>query len=349
MKSRKSKKNRWMLVLFILAFNIANITYVHGTEPPILTEVSVKPTINFNAQSGLYSYQYEVGNSERSTGNLVGFDIDISYSSGGAMLKEEGLSIPYGKWTRTFEQSVPPTAKVKMIPVGMERPDKWITGLSVYGTAAWGGGDYVQLKPGQSLTGLGLISFGLPGLRKFKAEPALDFDADYYPGWESVKDTEDESKAIIAEVDEFMEKVSFKGRTIGPTAPPAVFDPVEFLDYLVSLKKDAYYQGWIIQKHVDSDCDKDIKDKGDKKHDKCKDGDKETGIMNSLDKKLTMARVEIIRGDNRAAIEKLKAFTHEVAALYKEGKEIRQAHVTSEAFALLYYNALYLIGQLGGK
>jgi len=71
--------------------------------------------------------------------------------------------------------------------------------------------------------------------------------------------------------------------------------------------------------------------------------------MNSLDKKLDKARAELLKGDNREAIERLKSFAYEVAALYKEGKEIRRSHITSEAFSLLYYNAQYLIDQLGGE
>ncbi len=357
MKHRKLNKNIfWLFIFSMLTINTANIHNVYGTEPPpFLSDIKIKATVNFNSQSGQYTYQYTVKNSDQSTGNLIGLDIDISYPNGGANLKKDGLFIPAGTLLRTFDQTVPTTAKVHVIPVGMERPENWIVGISIYGTASWGGGDYIQLKPKQSLNGFGLMSYGLPGMREFKADPALDVDAEYYPGEESVEDAADPSDAIIAKIDELNDKVSFKGRTIGPTAPPANFQPVKFLDYIVSLKKDAYYQGWIIQKYDDRDRDQDRdkdkdkdKDKKDKKNEKGKDDDKETGIMNSLDKKLDRVRAELVKGDNREAIEKLKAFTLEVAALYKEGKGIRQSHITSEAFALLYYNAQYLIDQLAG-
>ncbi len=78
--------------------------------------------------------------------------------------------------------------------------------------------------------------------------------------------------------------------------------------------------------------------------------------MKSLDKKLEKAREELVKRDTKEAIEKLNSFIHEVEALYKEGKEKEEKHnkeeghsrITSEAYALLKYNAVYLIEQLGG-
>jgi len=307
-----ANKNRFLIsVFFIFTIIIMNAQTIYGTEPPYLSNVVINATVNFNAQSDLYSYQYTAKNSQDSTGNLVGLNIDIAYISGGAMLKEEGLSIPYGKWSRTFKQSVPPTAKVNMIPVGMERPEKWIALLSVFGTANWGGGDYVQLKPGESLGGFGLISYGLPGIREFKAEPALDFDADYYPGWESVAGAVDESKAIRAKIKELKDKVSFTGKTVGPTAPPAAFNPMSFLNYIMNLKHQAASLGWIDN----------------------------SGIVNSLDVKLDNAKKKLVQGDNNAAKNILNAFIREVEA--QVGK-----HLNSEAYTLLKYNAAYLNSNL---
>lgn len=132
-------------------------------------------------------------------------------------------------------------------------------------------------------------------------------------------------------------------KTVGPKTPPAVFVPIDFLNYIISLKHEAYKFGWIVQGRDD--------DEG--KHD-----DEEEGIMNSLDKKLEKAKAELVKGDTKEAVEKLKSFIHEVEALYKEGKEKEEkhekekeghSHITSEAYALLKYNTVYLIEQLGGK
>lgn len=312
MKTRKLDENHWLtFIIFILTMIITNIQNVYATEPPYLTNVAIQASVHFNAQSGLYSYQYTINNSQDSTGDLIGLDIDISYPSGSAILKKEGLTIPYGKWSRTFDQSIPPTAKVTMIPVGMEKPDKWIVGVSVYGTAGWGSPDYVQLKPGESLGGFGLTSYGLPGIRGFKAEPNLDVDADYYPHLESVEGAWDESKAIIAKIKELEDKVNFMGKTVGPTAPPVVFNATTFLDYIIGLKHQAASLGWIDN----------------------------SGIVNSLDVKLDNAKKKLSQGDNSTAKNILNAFINDVEA--QAGK-----HVTSEAYALLKYNALYLISNL---
>jgi hypothetical protein len=98
---------------------------------------------------------------------------------------------------------------------------------------------------------------------------------------------------------------------------------------------------------------------------------KEKGIIKSLDEKLSKARERLEKGDNKEAIEKLGSFIHEVEALYKEDKgrdekdkgknDTRQIkaskssaeegdheYITSEAYALLKYNAQYLVDQLGG-
>lgn len=138
-------------------------------------------------------------------------------------------------------------------------------------------------------------------------------------------------------------KVTVTRKTIGPKTPSADFKPIDFLDYIISLKHEAYNLGWIVQGRDD--------DEG--KHD-----DEEEGIMKSLDKKLEKAKAELVKGDTKEAIEKLKSFIYEVEALYKEGNEKEEkdnkekedhSHITSEAYALLKYNAVYLIEKLGGK
>ncbi len=309
---RINKNHYWISALFIFIITMAmSAQKVYGTEPPYLTDIVMNATINFNGQTGIYSYQYSVKNSEQSTGNLIGLNIDISCPAGAAALKKDGLFIPYGKGSRSFDQSFPPNAKVTMIPVGMERPINWIALLSVFGTASWAGGDYVQLKPGQSLDGFGITSYGLPGIREFKADPVLDVEADYYPTWESVEGAPDVSTAIRAKIKELIEKVSFTGKTVGPTAPPATFNAISFLDYIINMKHQAASLGWIDN----------------------------SGIVISLDVKLDNAKKKLTQGDNTTVKNILGALINEVEA--QAGK-----HLTSEAYALLKYNAAYLINNL---
>jgi hypothetical protein len=107
------------------------------------------------------------------------------------------------------------------------------------------------------------------------------------------------------------DKVNWSGKTIGPKAPPKVFVARDFINYLISLKDQSVSLGWI----------------------------KEIGIANSLDVKLNEAKKRIVAGDNKTAKNVLGAFQNELQA--QNGKQL-----TSEAYALLYFNAKYLIDHL---
>lgn len=100
--------------------------------------------------------------------------------------------------------------------------------------------------------------------------------------------------------------------TLGPVDPPAQFVPLTFLDTLISYKHQAYALGWI----------------------------KEEGIVTSLDAKLEAARPQII-ADRPSAKQILESFINELEALNTQGNQI-----TSEAYALLKFNAQYLILKL---
>ena len=110
------------------------------------------------------------------------------------------------------------------------------------------------------------------------------------------------------------EKVKWTGKTVGPEAPPKVFVADDFLTNLIALKDQSLSLGWI----------------------------KEKGIAMSLDAKLNEARRKIAKGDFDDAKHVLHSFLNEVHA--QNGK-----HITSEAYALLYFNAKYLIDHLPEK
>lgn len=320
---REEKRHKFWLMGVIFITFILSAQNSLGDELPYLRGVEVKTEANLDPGTGRFTYKYTITNSSSSIGNLISLEIDVSYPKGGTSLSNEGLIIPLGKTSFTFEQTISRLAslkKVEIVPVGMGRPIGWIAGLSIDGYASWDGGDYVYLKPGQSLSGFSLDSYGLPGIRDFMAEPSLDSDADYYPGWESVKDAEYPSQAIIAKVKELEEKVSIRGKTIGPTAPPADFKPIEFLDYIISQKHEAFSLGWI----------------------------KNKGIENSLDAKLDNAKKKIEAGDNKTAKNILNAFINEVEAQGCETYEKCPGgkHLTPEAYALLKYHVQYLMEKL---
>lgn len=105
-------------------------------------------------------------------------------------------------------------------------------------------------------------------------------------------------------------KVKWIGKVVAPRTLPKVFDPRAYMTYLIALVDQSRTQGWI-----DND-----------------------GIVNSLLAKLNTAQSKV--GVDKATAKKtLNAFMNEVSA--QNGK-----HLTSEAYALLYFNAKYLADHL---
>ena len=317
------------LVMFLPVIIYAD-TYWGGALPNISdTKLKVEVTLD----GDIYIYSYTIISSPTNTGEIWSFNIDIKQPQDGIKLSREGLVNGHGYAKHTSTQILSEPATPKMVPVGLWSPPNWISGLTVFGQAGWNSRDAkYRIYSGQSLSNFLITSRGLPGLRDFMIQPKL-----IPPSAHETDLTPEESLAMVKDV---KDKVSFKGKTIGPTAPPADFKPIEFLNYIISLKHEVYNLGWIVQGGDD--------DKGKKE-------DEQKGIIKSLDKKLEKAKAELVKGDTREAIEKLKSFIHEVEALYKKDKEEKHkkeeehSHITSEAYALLKYNAIYLIEQLGGE
>jgi hypothetical protein len=111
------------------------------------------------------------------------------------------------------------------------------------------------------------------------------------------------------------------GKTVGPVSLPSPFVPLVFLDTLISYKHQALALGWI----------------------------KNRGIVQSLDAKLENTKAQLRRNNKTAAKNILQAFINEVEALFKEENQRRDpqgVQLTSEAYALLKFNAEYLISKL---
>jgi hypothetical protein len=168
-----------------------------------------------------------------------------------------------------------------------------------------------NMKPSTTTYGfLFQTSYGLPGIVDFYVEGESiarcpeGMAVDFIPGYDDITPY---GPGIV-------------GKTVGPTAPPADFKPLDFLDYIISMKHEASSLGWIRNK----------------------------GIEQSLDAKLENARRKIEQGDNETAKNILHAFVNEVEAQGCESYDECPPgkHLTSEAYALLKYNALYMIEQL---
>jgi hypothetical protein len=167
-----------------------------------------------------------------------------------------------------------------------------------------------NIKPGSTLYGLMFHSESLPGIIQFYAEgehPLPKFSEGMAP--DSIPGYDDLTPYGPGIV----------GKTVGPVLPPTPFVALAFLDTLISYKHQAFALGWI----------------------------KNQGIVQSLDAKLDNAKRQLQRNNTTAARNTLQAFLNEVEALWKDeehpygGKQI-----TSEAYALLKFNAEYLVSKL---
>jgi hypothetical protein len=101
------------------------------------------------------------------------------------------------------------------------------------------------------------------------------------------------------------------GKTVGPILPPEPFVAIAFIDIIANYKHQSYDLGWIDNQ----------------------------GIVNSLDAKLDNAKKHLEKGQKTPAINELKAFVNEVEAQ-------KDKHLKSGAYALLKYNAEYLMAKL---
>ncbi len=107
-------------------------------------------------------------------------------------------------------------------------------------------------------------------------------------------------------------------KTVAPVAAPSPFEATDFLETIISYIDQAFNLGWI------DDQD----------------------IVNDLDEKLGDAKQQLEQGETKEAIEILQDFIEEVEeeAGVEEEEEDDEKHLTSEAYALLKYNAEFLIG-----
>jgi len=101
------------------------------------------------------------------------------------------------------------------------------------------------------------------------------------------------------------------GTIVGPVFPPFLVNTSTLFDTLISYKHQALNLGWI----------------------------KDIGTATSLDQKLDNAKAQLAKNNKTSARNILQAFVDEVEAQ-------KDKHLTSEAYALLKFNAEYLISKL---
>ncbi|MGH7274434.1 MAG: hypothetical protein ACREIQ_08265 [Nitrospiria bacterium] len=327
-------KIKVILFSMIIVFG-STMSLRHGSaqEPPLLMDVKIRSEVRFDPQTETYAYSYAISNSPTSTGQIRSFGIDLVKPanskdlSAAGFLIEKGLNFQGAMIRLSYIEEVArlgPLLERPLIPVGARVPSRWSSSISMQGTITWGAKEKAALiGPGQSLVGFEIISHGLPGMRVYEVKPDFVLSVEGF----ATKEDIEKSKAI-------KDQITFHGKTIGPTAPPAQFVALDLLSYLIDLKHQAQTLGWI-------------------------GGPK---FVAELEKKLNQVKEKLQANNIPSARGKLKSFINKVEAQFKETKEHEEEKVkspakgkereekkfiTSEGYGLLKFNAMYLRDQLG--
>jgi hypothetical protein len=290
------------------------------SQPPRLSNIVVKCFVTQDPTTKIFTYTYSLSNGPLSTGCVKDFEIDLTYPHNTVELSSEGLA-DYPRYVDRSAFEI--DSSLRMMPVGIPKlpsfkgfRSAWFAGFSVRGTVDWiRANKRFELEPGATLDSILMTSRGHPGLRSFVVSPSYDPVPPVIvtPANEDsvrlhVKEPSQEEEAAFKRLED---SIKVRGLTIGPTAPPSTFSPSASIDTLISYKHQAFSFGWITNQ----------------------------GIANSLDQKLDNARKQLKRGNNKAAKNILEAFINEVEAQ-------KEKHLSSEAYALLKFNAEYLISRL---
>ena len=314
---------------------------------PILRNVEVRSLVNPERNGAFYDYSYTVANNPRNSGSINRFEIDISRPPGTIDIDTMGLRFEDDGFTeRSFRRDFP-FSSGKIVPVGfLVTPEgkRWVGGLTNNFTACFFDGVTNAIPPGESLGEFTMLSKGLPAIRQCILSPFFDVDS-LFPS------IDDPNRTIsIAQMDSIREAAKFRSRTIGPTAPPQVFDASIWIDTLLSYTSQSVDLGWLGTGR-DDDCDNDERP--------------QDGIEKNLERRLMMAQRDLQRGDSIKARRDLGLLVNKVDRIWKRGQMVEKRHehdrggwwqqrkewviMTSEAYALLKYNAEYLIDRLPEK
>lgn len=162
-----------MLLAIIACF--AHPALAVGLLPvPVLKDVQIRAEVRLDATRGWYYYAYVVSNPAQNTGQITRIEIDIQNPYGNR-LSTDGLTIsmggnPYSYQGEYEEMKANPYWGRHLplfVPVGLKVPPRWHGGLKVTGVVKMypAGGHDVAIKPGSSLSGFELTSYGLPAIR----------------------------------------------------------------------------------------------------------------------------------------------------------------------------------------
>ncbi len=308
--------NAWMafaalVVALVVLGSWSGPGYGAGPVPSPLRGVSVPAVARKGERTGVFTYLYQVSNPAVNDGQILSIGIEITQGPNDEVLSRTGL-VNGPLYAAIISELA--RREVPMVPVGMEGPPEWLLALVVddhvppRGLARWDVFHNAEpIRPGQSLDGFQLTSYGLPAIRIVKIQPLIDYDnlPDEFADAQKARHLQD--------------SLIFFTKTVGPKAPPKDFVPLEFLNYLITLVRDSRQLGWI----------------------------KVDGVQQSLLAKLINAKRKLEAGEPAVAKNLLNAFLHEVqGASCPEFTCPGNKPLTSEALALLFFNGQFLVERL---
>ena len=310
MKSTHSRTNCFFMLSILLVISTFVIpTIATSQQPRPLTGVLFSGTALRDTTTGIFTYGYKLVNPASNQLDIYRIDIDLTRSPDQIILSAQGLvnGPRYGRHGSEYTLQRVPT-----VPIGITGPQGWIydigeTAGASQSYASWGPLEETFLvRPGNSLQGFDIKSYGLPGLREVRVYPwVLDYVPPDLTEWE--------------QLDAFYSQFTFRTKTIGPVAPKINFVAIDFLNYLISLAHESFNLGWL----------------------------KNAGTQQSLLAKLTNAKRQLENGNNTPAKNMIGAFLNELSgASCQELSCPNNKPLTSEAYALLFFNGQYLYDRL---
>lgn len=317
------------IIILFLAVLLCLNTY--GQNFPKIKSVDIKCRVHSTPSNGLFFYNYKIKNDISSTGNLFEFDINIS-SANYKVTDTVGL-IFRNELVRTFFRRKYDLIKGKVIPVGISLvPDGW-DGSASLATLGINFSGFPEVTPGKSIDSIEINCRSLPSIRKVTFSIAKDTVIDQLPSLEDTTSTMTE-----AQMDSILASLDYVTWTVGPNVYPDDISLSGIVDSIKSYTKRSSVLGWIVDK---KDDDKENQEK-----------EKDGKLVKELIKYLDKAREQLAKNKIKEAQKQLKEFVEKVEENYHENdrdeeKEKKEhGYLTSEAYALLKYNAEYLIGKL---
>lgn len=227
------------LVVALSIFGVISAPSI-AAEPgfgiPKLSGGRVDARVTLDASSGISSFEYRLLHSGSQL-RITAFSIDISSSTDRELMTGGDLSFVEPSGSASTELNLSRVGIGRFVPVGVaSQPAGWANGVQPPAELAWGtiketaGG-----LPGGTVAPFVATSRGLPGIRRATLDPDV---FDFMPN-------PDEGNVDPVALIDAVKAASQELRTVGPVAPPKDFDPVEFAEYIASLRSEAATLGWV--------------------------------------------------------------------------------------------------------